>query len=866
MPDSALPPPHLPTHPDPDPSYVWLIHAVGQADLALRGRRDDSRAGTRTAALAQAVDAGDEDLLWSLLWEGRYDDGPHSVPTPSPHLAKSLPLPKLLRGLATPDASVDRVSVLLVAAASSGPRDTGLRVSDLRDTLCAALTALTRRIHRELCGAIELVDVRCAVPPDLGERSVLADLLRLQRSEFPGGPSRVMIGWGSGATSVPLSAASAAVRLGLPWHLLDYTNREPGSAPGRADVVNPLEAVDPTRNSVITHLTRLRLFHELARLAASGPDGAPEVPLTPDQAAAVKAMVDLIDRGYRAENAEALRQVAREALVRRDGTAGFALRRYVIESYREECRRLAVPSAQSGRADTPQLGCLQKQARDALRSDPHHEPNRWITSPEVDAVKDFGNAAHEFRLSLVEEADQIARWMSEGDGPCDAEARITERLGIRPATGPAARLLAVWAVGKEREGVDSRPSVATHLLHTGPGAEIERYLGSARFPLRALLLATTESECQAERQLQELALREPPAPANTLMRVPAPAPSRSVEAMVVSVGPDIFDRTMVRSHLRAHLERSLTDETDDVGGLLLVPTGPKPVVLSALLEMFRISSERAIPLFVRDIATTGDSQSGLHLWPASVGHDRPLFTVALGAFDRLELDAAARLLAATSHAEDLTERCQSLADEFTGRLDDQSPSAGMTALVPMGSTPGRGRLAQRLGLVAQCASSLSAATDPHNALMTRYLVLAATLIESWRGLRPQDGLLGRRRDKWCLLEQVLRDLHDVNRPHAAVLLTLRTARNKVPLTHASAPDAEAAVANALTGLKVTGDRAPTALPWPQSPSALSLLQAAPAAAAPWDLRLPDDPSLLDRYLDLRRNIERARDRARVPGK
>ena len=282
-----------------------------------------------------------------------------------------------------------------------------------------------------------------------------------------------------------------------------------------------------------------------------------------------------------------------------------------------------------------------------------------------------------------------------------------------------------------------------------------QFLGSERFPMHALVLATEKSRPDANRQREELAtgVHEP----------------RDVRATVQLI--DQFrNRPRTRSQIRVYLSEILAKHGDGIGGLLLVPTGPKPVVLAALQEMFKVSAERAIPFFIRDLTSAGHGEASLHLWPAAEGHDHPLLTTALGALDRLELDAAARLLAGTSRAEDLGVECMALATDFTGRDENWETWPRSTGPVPDPPPENRwvngGRLAQRLELVAHCASRLSegekaaedavdvdatfGSRDP-NTLLTRFLVLASTLIENWPPLLSLPGEGSTKGSKWDLL-------------------------------------------------------------------------------------------------------------------
>jgi hypothetical protein len=820
----------------PDTSHVWLVHPVGLGDLGIRDDPDGKQAQTLLTQLREALAGGDLDQLWALIW------------------GSQLPLPKLLRALARPDTRARRVRVLLVASTSDGPRNSGCDVPDLCRTLNAALTELRPRIHEETGRAFEILDVSCAFPDGLGECDIEPELAQQHEALGADAPGRVLISWGSGATSTSFGAASAAVRLRLPWWFLDYISTDPisGSAPASgqaaASAADPLDAVDRTIPPAVPYLVRMRLFHELAQLAGDDP----QVRLTEEQERAVSDMVKLVDRGYRAEDAEALRQVAWEALVRWDGTAGFALRRYVIERYYEMCDNLGVPRAEipqkrkKKESGIPRLGPLCERAATLIDTDPAHRPNLWLASDQVRTVNDFGSAAHDLALSDPHQTGNIARWMTRWDGLSLAEADLISQLRIHPSTGPATGLLAVWAVGLGRPE-DERVTVAHHLLHQGPGDMVTQFLGSNQFPMRALLLATDESRPHAERQREEL----------------CSAGSRDVRATVQTVGPDFHDRDRVRPQIRVYLSEILAKDGDAIGGLLLVPTGPKPVVMAALQELFKISAERALPLFVQDMAAPGSALGKLHLWPAAIGHDRPLLTTALGALDRLELDAAARLLAGTTRAEDLAVECAALARAFTGRGEDWQnwphSVSDVPDIAPADRWVKRGRLAQRLALIAHCASTLDSQTDQgRNMLLTRFLVLASTMVENWKPLLDPPGS----GNKWGRLEEVAKRPTKKHpgpispaKSHAAVLVALRTARNKIPITHNYANDAKKAVDATVMNLGI--DVNSLKKPWPETVTARTLLQTAPEAAQPWDLPADSGGTLLDRFRCLRKRVVRA---------
>jgi len=92
-----------------------------------------------------------------------------------------------------------------------------------------------------------------------------------------------------------------------------------------------------------------------------------------------------------------------------------------------------------------------------------------------------------------------------------------------------------------------------------------------------------------------------------------------------------FNTDAAYTLLHEHFQRVRTE----VGALVLVPTGPKPLVLPLLMAAFRLAAQHGIPLFLRQLAS-----GAMPLLPAHFGTDSQLLGLARPALDIPELDVA----------------------------------------------------------------------------------------------------------------------------------------------------------------------------------------------------------------------------------
>src|SRR5690606_13784338 len=102
------------------------------------------------------------------------------------------------------------------------------------------------------------------------------------------------------------------------------------TTPGWSEIIDLLAQLDV--DPVVGVLVRWRMFGTLDRLASDGPPG---VKLTDAQRRLIRAAAHRRAAGMQSQDAGALRAVVADAAVRRDGTAGLAVRRYIPARYRE---------------------------------------------------------------------------------------------------------------------------------------------------------------------------------------------------------------------------------------------------------------------------------------------------------------------------------------------------------------------------------------------------------------------------------------------------------------------------------------------------------------------------------------------------
>jgi hypothetical protein len=108
----------------------------------------------------------------------------------------------------------------------------------------------------------------------------------------------------------------------------------------------------------------------------------------------------------------------------------------------------------------------------------------------------------------------------------------------------------------------------------------------------------------------------------------------------------------------------------EVGAIVLVPTGPRVLLLPLILAGQRLAIEQGIPFYVRQL----NGRGRMHRISARFGADRHLLDIALHALSTLELDVAARLLDACSGGQGLARRIRALANALCCRIDPTQPA------------------------------------------------------------------------------------------------------------------------------------------------------------------------------------------------
>ncbi|WFE27986.1 hypothetical protein O7623_01905 [Solwaraspora sp. WMMD791] len=652
---------------------------------------------------------------------------------------------------------------MLIGTRQQPPDD--LDTAPIAQTLAEVLRARTREdatIHAIATATIEgLAEVDVI-------RAVAAHLDRSPRY------TEAVVTWGSGSTTLAMGVLTALSQAGIPWRMIVTSGRAP------YEIVDPLGRLD--RDPVAGVLVRWRMFQALADLARTDP---PMVELTDDGHDLVRRAAERHDRGFAAHDTASLRAVLADAVVRRDGTASLAVRRYVVSRYEEllELDRTDHPWAEDllHKYDN---GWRTLGAKLGLIAHSHHDdpvicasvdlPSyRWLYGAEVASLQNVGRGSHNLRPPTACDAtfigDYLTRFAVDGDGWSDA--------GLpEPPVAPADTVLAVWPAGTPRGGTTGG-LVGDQLRDAIPPA-VSEFLGMRETRLRAVIFAVDDGQGS-----RDVATADAASITKITHSVTRTARGESwIEPISLT---DIDDTAVERA-----IEGRVTRET---GALLLVPTGHKPVVLALIRALRLIGARHGIPLFVRENAapTLPGGYRDVHLWPAITGGDLPLLIAAERALLSLELDVAWRLLAASAIGADVTDQARRLADAFASR---QPPDGRRQASASATDTSWtKGLAVQRLELVH---AALDQATT--QAARIRLLVLAADALEaSIAATNPKDTKGGTyRKFREDLRDNKIKDRGVAQAWPAHILLLLNRARDRAPITHGTATAADAVIAEA----------------------------------------------------------------------
>ncbi|WP_050765039.1 hypothetical protein [Salinispora tropica] len=648
---------------------------------------------------------------------------------------------------------------------------------------------------------------------------------------------QALVTWGSGATMLTLGALTALSRAGLPWQLVLTSD------PTAYQVVDPLEQldIDPVAGVFI----RWRMFATLDDLDRTG---QLVVQLSDAQRDLVRQAAKRRRDGLEAADCASVRAVLADAVVRRDGTASLAVRRYITSRYEDLLRndQNLYPEAKDllhkyeKPGGGPPLGGKLSRIREAVGCDPVVDEAvglssyKWLFSDEVATLQRIGIGSHNLCPPSPNDArligDYLSRYIEE------TSWRLAE-LPEPPVT-PADTTLVVWPAGTA-----SHPGVRSvgEQVADGLPTTITDFLGVEQARVHAVIFGVDDGEGSRECAEQDAALIRgfPDKDANT----------GDGEAWVELIDPNPDPAAIEQA-----IERRLTRET---GALLLVPTGKKPIVLALLGAMRRVGARNGLPLFVRQNATpkSGNVYAAVHLWPALTEGDRPLLNAAKGALRALELDVAWRLLAASAIDPAVTNQARQLADTFASR---RSPTGVLEKSGVDQETWTTKLITQRLEVVEAALAHAAAPAD-----RIRLLVLAADAVEASiaavqtqkrrRPIAGRDDVTRRRQNgNFGKFKNQLRDeVERAGEPEvgsAQILLLLNQARNRAPITHGTTNDPDAVVREAVghqakKGLLSATDLAPRDL--------ATLLRRSVAAAAE---RGFGDPGRADSLLRLQEKI------------
>ncbi|MCO1575126.1 hypothetical protein M8C13_05055 [Crossiella sp. SN42] len=539
---------------------------------------------------------------------------------------------------------------------------------------------------------------------------------------------QAVLTWGSGSTQLALGVMDAVIDRGLRWRM---------SVVGVDSAGGDHQIFDPTLG------LRADPMRALARRWGYTFDSE----------------AGRWHRAHLAPDLDGLGLLVADLLTKGDATSGFAVREYIWARYRAlrdpahpDLRQWAEGQVHNARPTTGRLlGVIERlgpHAAPAVRAAVDSTAGAWLTSQPAKLLNRIGARSSHSLLP-----------------PCPQDSQLLRReLGMTLAT-------TAWYLGVLGDQPEVRRNELFLAVHdNGADRAVVDYLGFAEpadVPRRYLVLGTppTHSHAGTYPHTHELAAR-----LGTGVADLAPATPEAAHALLTQHWAAI---------------------TDQVGAIVLIPSGPKPVVLPVLLAAYRIAAENGIPLYVRELANDGT----MHRLVTRFGAHRDLLELAGHALSTVELDVAARVLEACGQTS-LADRARRLAIALSCRTLDNSrwptelPDTGQAILT-------RGLLAQRL-LV--CAELAARHTDPGHTV--RALCAARAVIEE----SVRKSATGRTADQeWVHFRNLLNRSSDQASRLMAAVIELRDALPIVHGPHLSSP-AELArlIADKLTTAGVRG--------------------------------------------------------------
>lgn len=693
---------------------VYVLHSVGRADLHL-SPGDTCELKAREKAVRQALTEADpahkRDILRLGTASGVPGGGEAADPVAAGQPRRPAPLESVLAALG-PGAS--RVHLVLL---------TTKVVARIGESLRTALEEVPDAYGRAFDDII-LVDCGEIVEP------VAATHIQLKLAGLVD-PSidQALVVWGSGSTQLIFSALDAVTELLLPWRLAMIST---GS--GRVEPYDPTAGlpIDP----VIPLLRRWRYHDLLLDMATNG-----ELAVDGEQR---RVLVDEAERWghvFIRPTVTNMRALMAAALMRGDGSSGFAVREYVRQRYQ------ALRAQQPGQVDLfreagprPTLGRVIKLARDsaepAVVQARQTPAGQWLVSPVVSALNDMGAyGEHELRPPDRTSFHYLHRHLAELDGPEQPENRGTGLSALNLV--PAQRVWYVAILGtadndRQRTPILVQLAQAMQDQHRCSlvDPQVRRYLGlpDGQQPDTAfLVLGTRSGSCHLAAELAERLAADGFTARTAVIE---DEPDR-----VASAQRPPFSADRAGCLLREHLG-------DDIAAMVVVPTGPKQLVLTLLAGGQRFAAQLGVPLYLRELvdAKKGVVDAGTHRLPLRFGTDRAVLSAALHALEIAELDTAARLLAAAGGAHRLARRAESLSLVLRCEL---SEPALWPAEYQGWSHPARtiGLLADRIEVWADLPAVDSPRPgDPAVATAVRAIIGARAVAEkSWKECFPTAG-------------------------------------------------------------------------------------------------------------------------------
>lgn len=615
---------------------IYVLHAVGRADLGLK-------TGPKVTEEEEKKKEQEEtELQLGELRDGDYATITEILRSPSP----KAPLVSASVALANV-VDVDNVDVHLVFVATP-------TVQPIAQGLTEALAK-----YPDLYGwpfaSVSIVEVDSLVEKDV------AAGVKAHLKDVDPASARVVQVWGSGSTQVAISVLDGVSDSGFPWSLISI---EPGRE-GRHEVFDPTAglSVDP----LVALLRRWRYHELIIELAERG-----EVQVNAEQRAVLEGEARQWGGAYGNPTASNTLALMAAALMRGDGTSGFAVMAHLQQRYQElrgdelDLLQWAEGEHRSKSKDRKPkpptfgdlLGIIQRYTRDepAVLRSRQQASGQWLCDKAVDALYEMSNdSRHEMAPPAPNQLDELRHYLAhrnidnreslyEGAAPTglDQLSLLPAQTVCYVAIAGLSRSLSSFALAGIRDLATDKEQ--RHELDP----QVRSYVGAPRdraMDMEFLVLGTRSKTADAAAGL-----------ARALDHSEMPARHAVIEDEKSTSAPGGFTVESAIALLNENLK-------ENVGAIVLVPVGYKPLVLSLMIAAHRVAARRGIPFFLRQIVDENEDvrKAEIHRLPLRFGTDRAVLNAALYALDIAEFDTAARLLGAMSAGADLARRAERLA-------------------------------------------------------------------------------------------------------------------------------------------------------------------------------------------------------------